>query len=108
MARRRTDMAESRAYLKPEVLARIVKLGLRAQRVVEGSISGLHRSPLHGASVEFADYTEYSPGHDLHSRDWRAYARSNRYYVKRFEEESNLRGTILLDASASMRYGGKK
>src|SRR5436190_10986740 len=98
-------MAESNPYLKPEVLARIVKLGLRAQRVVEGTISGLHRSPLHGVSVEFADYREYAPGDDLKRLDWRAYARSNRYYVKRFEEESNLRGTILLDASASMRYG---
>jgi hypothetical protein len=61
-AARRTDMAESNPYLKPEVLARIVKLGLRAQRVVEGTISGLHRSPLHGVSVEFADYREYRPG----------------------------------------------
>src|SRR3954471_16025787 len=101
-------MAESNQYLKPEILARITKLGLRAQRVVEGTISGLHRSPLHGVSVEFADYREYAPGDDLKRLDWRAYARSNRYYVKRFEEESNLRGTILLDASASMRYGGKK
>src|SRR3954452_6005379 len=105
MARRRTDMAESRAYLKPEVLARIVKLGLRAQRVVEGSISGLHRSPLHGVSVEFADYREYAPGDDLKRLDWRAYARSNRFFIKRYEEESNLRATMILDASASMRYG---
>jgi uncharacterized protein (DUF58 family) len=100
-------MAESSAFLKPEVLARIVKLGLRAQRVVEGTISGLHRSPLHGVSVEFADYREYAPGDDLKRLDWRAYARSNRYYVKRFEEESNLRGTIILDASASMRYSSR-
>src|SRR5438874_12756893 len=91
--------------LDPSVLARIVKLGLRAQRVVEGTISGLHRSPLHGVSVEFADYREYAPGDDLKRLDWRAYARSNRYYVKRFEEESNLRDSVLLDASASMRYG---
>ena len=98
-------MADLNAFLKPEILARITKLGLRAQRVVEGTISGLHRSPLHGVSVEFADYREYSPGDDLKRLDWRAYARSNRYYVKRFEEETNLRCTILLDASASMRYG---
>src|SRR4051812_22116963 len=105
MARRRTDMAESRAYLKPEVLARIVKLGLRAQRVVEGSISGLHRSPLHGVSVEFADYREYAPGDDLKRLDWRAYARSDKFYIKRYEEDTNLRGTVLLDASRSMSYG---
>src|SRR3954470_22801192 len=93
------------SYLVPEILAHIARLGLRAQRVVEGSISGLHRSPLHGASVEFADYREYAPGDDLKRLDWRAYARSNRYFIKRYEEESNLRATVLLDASASMRYG---
>jgi len=98
-------MSESATYLKPEVLARIVPLGLRAQRVVEGTMSGLHRSPLHGVSVEFADYREYAPGDDLKRLDWRAYARSNRYYIKRYEEETNFRATLLIDASASMRYG---
>jgi uncharacterized protein (DUF58 family) len=96
------------SYLKPEILARIARLGLHAQRVVEGSISGLHRSPLHGLSVEFADYREYAPGDDLKRLDWRAYARSQRYVIKRYEEESNLRATILLDASRSMKYAGKK
>jgi uncharacterized protein (DUF58 family) len=91
--------------LNPEIIARILPLGLRANRVVEGSISGLHRSPLHGVSVEFADYREYSPGDDLRRLDWRAYARSNKFQIKRYEEESNLRATVLLDASASMRYG---
>src|SRR5437660_3494245 len=95
----------SKGYLKPEILARITKLGLRAQKVVEGTISGLHRSPLHGVSVEFAEYREYAPGDDLKRLDWRAYARTNRHFVKNYEEESNLRCTILLDASASMRYG---
>ena len=93
------------SYLSPQILARIVPLGLRARRVVEGSISGLHRSPLHGVSVEFAHYREYAPGDDLKRLDWRAYARSNRFHVKLYEEESDLRATILLDASASMRYG---
>jgi uncharacterized protein (DUF58 family) len=91
-------------YLDPKILARITPLGLRAQKVVEGSISGLHRSPLHGVSVEFADYREYAPGDDLKRIDWRAYARSNKFQIKRYEEESNLRATIVLDASASMRY----
>lgn len=99
-------MAESKAYLKPEILAQITKLGLRAERVVEGSISGLHRSPLHGVSVEFAEYREYSPGDDLRRLDWRAYARSNRHFIKRYEEETNLRATIILDCSASMKYKG--
>src|ERR1700759_5010574 len=93
------------SHLSPEILSRIMPLGLRANRVVEGSISGLHRSPLHGVSVEFADYREYAPGDDLRRLDWRAYARSNRFQIKRYEEESNLRATIMLDASASMRYG---
>src|SRR5260370_28880386 len=74
---------------------------------MEGTISGLHRSPLHGVSVEFADYREYSPGDDLKRLDWRAYARSDKFYIKRFEEDTNLRGTILLDASSSMAYGRK-
>ena len=98
-------MAETNRYLDPDVLSRIHNLGLRAQRVVEGTISGLHRSPLHGVSVEFASYREYAPGDDLRRLDWRAYARSNRHFVKQYEEESNLRATILLDASASMKYG---
>jgi uncharacterized protein (DUF58 family) len=98
-------MSESVTYLKPEVLARIVPLGLRAQKVVEGTMAGLHRSPLHGQSVEFADYREYAPGDDLKRLDWRAYARSNRYYIKRYEEETNFRATVLVDASASMKYG---
>src|ERR1044071_4688948 len=98
-------MSESAGYLKPEVLSRIVPLGLRAQRVVEGTMSGLHRSPLHGLSVEFADYREYAPGDDLKRLDWRAGARSNRHYIKRYEEETNFRATLLVDASASMRYG---
>jgi uncharacterized protein (DUF58 family) len=96
------------SYLDPKILARITPLGLRAQKVVEGSISGLHRSPLHGVSVEFADYREYTPGDDLKRIDWRAYARSNKFQIKRYEEESNLRCTIVLDASASMGYGNAK
>lgn len=95
-------------YRDPAILSRIAPLGLRAQQVVEGTISGLHRSPLHGVSVEFADYREYVPGDDLKRLDWRAYARSNRFLIKRYEEESNLRATVLLDASASMRYRGKR
>ena len=91
--------------LDPAILARIIPLGLRAHRVVEGSISGLHRSPMHGLSVEFADHREYAPGDDLKRLDWRAYARSDRYQIKRYEEETNLRATIVLDASASMAYG---
>ncbi|HEX8324868.1 MAG TPA: DUF58 domain-containing protein [Tepidisphaeraceae bacterium] len=100
-------MPDSKSHLNPDVLAKITPLGLRAERVVEGTISGLHRSPLHGVSVEFADYREYAPGDDLKRLDWRAYARSNRYFIKQYEEESNLRCTLLLDCSASMKYAGR-
>jgi uncharacterized protein (DUF58 family) len=100
-------MPETKNYLDPSVLARIEKLGLRAHKVVEGAISGLHRSPLHGVSVEFAEYREYCPGDDLRRLDWRAYARTNRHFIKQYEEESNLRATIFLDASASMKYTGR-
>lgn len=100
-----TPMTQTPNYSDPEVLARIAGLGLRARRVVEGTISGLHRSPFHGFNVEFAEYREYSPGDDLRRLDWRVFGRTDRYYIKQFEEESNLRSTIVLDASASMRYG---
>jgi len=96
------------SFLVPEIVARITRLGLRAQHMVEGSISGLHRSPLHGLSAEFADYRQYSPGEDLKRLDWRAYARSDKHVIKRFEEESNLRATLLLDASRSMKYRGTR
>lgn len=99
-------MSETTAlkYLRPEVLAKIGDLELRARHVVEGFISGMHRSPYQGYSVEFAQYKEYSPGDDLRHLDWRVYGRSDRFFVKQYEEETNLRAHILLDCSASMRY----
>src|SRR5436305_9767670 len=100
-----SSMAKSPKYPDPEVLARIAGLMLRARRVVEGTISGLHRSPFHGFSVEFAEYREYSPGDDLRRLDWRVFGRTDRYFVKQYEEESNLRATLVMDASASMRCG---
>jgi uncharacterized protein (DUF58 family) len=98
-------MARSSAYLKPDIIGRIAGIGFRAGQPMEGSVSGLHRSPLHGHSPEFADYRSYTPGDDLKGLDWRAFARSDRFYIKRFEEESNLRALFVVDASASMRYG---
>lgn len=99
-------MPDLTRFLRPDILGRIGRLALKTQRLAEGAISGQHRSPMHGVSPEFADHREYTPGDDLKNLDWRVYARSGRYYIKRFEEESNLRATILLDCSASMRYGG--
>ncbi len=100
-------MATSPKYSDPEVLARIAGLSLRARQVVEGTISGLHRSPFHGFNVEFAEYREYSPGDDLRRLDWRVLGRTDRFYVKQYEEESNLRAMLVLDCSASMRYGSQ-
>lgn len=97
--------ASSLDLLKPEVLARIDRLSLRAQRVVEGSITGLHQSPLHGVSPEFAEHRQYNPGDDLKNLDWRVFAKTDRFFIKRFEEESNLRAMLVVDASGSMAYG---
>jgi uncharacterized protein (DUF58 family) len=94
-------------FLDPAVIARLGTLELKARTIVEGFLSGLHRSPFKGFSVEFAEYRQYLPGDDLSSIDWKVYARSDRYYVKKFEEETNLNCYILLDVSASMGYGQK-
>ena len=92
-------------YFQPEIIGRIARIGFKAGQPVEGSINGQHRSPLHGLSSEFADYRTYTPGDDLKHLDWRAYARSDRVYIKRFEEESNLRCWFIVDDSSSMNYG---
>jgi uncharacterized protein (DUF58 family) len=99
-------MPPSRKYSDPEVIARIADLSLRARRLVEGAISGQHRSPFHGFNIEFAAYREYTPGDDLRRLDWRVFARSDRHYIKQYEEESNVRVTFIVDASASMNYRG--
>jgi uncharacterized protein (DUF58 family) len=93
------------SLIDPQTLMRIKSLALRARIVVQGFLSGLHRSPHHGFSVEFSEYRQYSPGDDLRYLDWRLYARSDRYYIKRFEDETNLRCHLLVDLSRSMGYG---
>ena len=90
--------------LDPVALARLKGLALRAQRVVDGLLQGIHKSPHHGSSIEFAEHKEYSPGDELRHVDWKAYGRLDRYYVKRYEQESNLRAFFVLDSSASMGY----
>ena len=97
-------MRDGRRYLDPEILARIGNLELIAKFVVEGFISGLHKSPYHGFSVEFSQYRQYMPGDDTKHIDWKAYARTDRYYIKQFEEETNLNCYLLLDTSESMMY----
>jgi uncharacterized protein (DUF58 family) len=94
-------------FIDPAILARLGSLELKARTVVEGFLSGLHRSPFKGFSVEFAEYRQYLPGDDLSTIDWKVYARSDRYYVKKFEEETNVDCHLLLDISASMGYGSR-
>jgi uncharacterized protein (DUF58 family) len=94
-----------RQFLDPAVVARLGTLELKARTIVEGLLSGLHRSPFKGFSVEFAEYRQYIPGDDLSTIDWKVYARSDRHYVKKFEEETNLDCHLMLDASGSMAYG---
>ena len=93
------------SYLDSKSLMQIKSLELRAKAVVEGFFSGLHRSPYHGFSVEFTEYREYSPGDDLRYLDWKLYARTDRYYIKRFEDETNLRCHLIVDNSRSMSFG---
>lgn len=91
-------------YLDPRVLSRISRLDIKARLVVEGYVSGLHKSPFQGFSVEFAQHREYSPGDDLKHLDWKVFGKTDRFYVKEYEEETNLHGWILLDISESMAY----
>ena len=99
--------ASERQYLDPAVVARLGTLELKARTVVEGFLSGLHRSPFKGFSVEFAEYRQYMQGDDLSRIDWKVYARSDRYFIKKFEEETNLDCHLMLDVSGSMGYGSK-
>ena len=101
------DSARERQFLDPAVVARLGTLELKARTIVEGFLSGLHRSPFKGFSVEFAEYRQYLPGDDLSAIDWKVYARTDRHYVKKFEEETNVDCHLLLDVSASMGYGSK-
>ena len=100
-------MAEAmRPLLDPEVLARLGTLRLRVRSITEGILTGLHKSPHHGQSVEFAEHKEYTPGDDIRRIDWKAYGKFDRYYVKRYEQETNLRAFLVVDASGSMGYRG--
>lgn len=93
-----------RKYLDPKVVSKLSNLELIARLVVEGFIVGLHKSPYHGFSVEFSEHRQYSPGDETRYIDWKVYGRTDRYFIKQFEEETNLRAYIILDASGSMAY----
>ena len=91
-------------YLDPAFVSQISNMELRARLIVEGFITGLHKSPYHGFSVEFAEHRPYNPGDELRHVDWKVYGKTDRHYVKQYEEETNLRHYVVLDTSASMRY----
>lgn len=100
-------MENSLKYLDPKVLNKIARLELRARLVVEGFLSGRHRSPYHGVSVEFAEHREYVPGDDLRHMDWKVYGKTDRHYIKRYEEETSLTCHLVVDGSQSMLYAGE-
>ncbi|RMD92311.1 MAG: DUF58 domain-containing protein [Calditrichaeota bacterium] len=93
-----------RKYLDPKVISHLATLDLRARMVVEGFIAGLHKSPYHGFSVEFSEHRQYMPGDDFKHIDWKVYGKTDRFFVKQYEEETNLKAYLLIDASASMVY----
>lgn len=103
-----TRGADARRWLDPAIVARLANLDVRARLVVEGFIAGMHRSPFHGFSVEFAEHRPYMPGDPLKNMDWKVWARSDRYLVKQYTEETNLRAHLLLDLSGSMGFASER
>jgi len=102
------ELQDYKRFLQPEVVSRLKSMELRARLVVEGFMAGLHKSPYHGFSVEFAEHRQYMPGDNIRYIDWKVFGKSDRYYVKEFEEETNLKAYLLLDTSASMAYRSQK
>jgi uncharacterized protein (DUF58 family) len=98
-------MDDSQKYLDPLTLAKVRSLELQARLVIEGYLSGMHKSPYHGFSVEFAQHRQYVPGDDIKHLDWKVFGRTGRYFLKQYEEETNLVCWLLLDISESMQYG---
>lgn len=97
-------MESYQKYFNPETLARLAGLELQARQIVEGFVTGLHQSPYHGFSIEFAEHREYAPGDDLRYVDWKVFGKTDRYYLKQYEEETNFSCYVLLDTSESMLY----
>ena len=96
---------DPRRFLHPDTVAKITRLELRARHVVEGFISGMHRSPVFGHSIEFVQHREYTPGDDIRHLDWKVWSKTDRFYIKQYEAETNLRCHLLMDVSESMHYG---
>ncbi len=99
------QVVRAEQYLAPETLVQLAPFELRAKMIVEGVMSGMHRSPYHGMAVEFAEHRAYVPGDDLKHLDWKVYGRSDKLYIKQYQQETNLDVILLVDASASMSYG---
>ena len=99
---------DKRKFLRPEIVAQLNSMLLRAKMVVEGSIIGKHRSPYHGFSVEFAEHRSYGFGDEIRHIDWKLFGKTDRLYIKRYEEETNLSAHLILDISNSMLYGSEK
>src|SRR5882757_9208379 len=99
-------MATAKSLFDPTTLAKYGRLSLIARNVVEGFLSGIHQSPYKGFSVEFAEHRQYYPGDEIRHIDWRVYGKTDRFFIKEYEEETNLHAHILLDASGSMAYRG--
>src|SRR5271165_3971169 len=97
-------MLTAEQYLRPEVIRQISRLDLRAQFIVKGFLQGLHASPFHGFSVEFSEHRKYTAGDDPKDIDWLVYAKTDKYYVKKFEAETNITGYLVMDLSRSMGY----
>jgi uncharacterized protein (DUF58 family) len=97
-------VAAPEKYIRPEVIRQVSRLDLRAKFIVEGFLAGLHASPFHGFSVEFSEHRKYVAGDDLKDLDWNIYAKTDKYYIKKFEAETNLNGYLVMDLSASMAY----
>ena len=97
-------MNSSEKFLKPEVINQVSRLDLRAKFIVEGFLSGLHASPFQGFSVEFSEHRKYAPGDDIKDIDWKVYAKTEKYYLKKFQAETNMMGYLAIDQSASMGY----
>src|SRR3954465_3064289 len=97
-------MSTAERYLNPNVIAQVGRLDLRAKFIVEGFLSGLHASPFQGFSVEFSEHRKYTPGDDLKDLDWTVYAKTEKYYIRKYEAETNLTGYLVIDLSASMAY----
>src|SRR2546421_591845 len=97
-------MAKAEKYLRPEVIRQVARLDLRAKFIVEGFLQGLHASPFHGFSVEFSEHRKYVPGDDLKDLDWSVLARTDKYYLKKFQAETNVTGYLAMDLSAAMAY----